>query len=81
ANPDASVAAVIGAGVQARLQIEALGLVRDVRTVRVWARDQDKARAFAAEVAGRGGLQVTTHPDVAEAVADADIVVTTTPAT
>lgn len=80
-NPDASAVAVIGAGVQARLQLEALQLVRDVRTVRVWARDQDKARAFAAEVAGRGGLEVTTHGDVAEAVGEADIVVTTTPAT
>lgn len=80
-NPDATVAAVIGAGVQARLQIEALGLVRNVRTVRVWARHPEKARAFADEVAGRRGLQVTTHRDVAEAVGGADLVVTTTPAT
>ena len=80
-NPDAAVVAIIGAGVQARLQLEALRLVRDVRSVRVWARDPNKAQAFADSVAGRTGLEVTARADVAEAVAQAHIVVTTTPAT
>lgn len=80
-NPNASVVAVIGAGAQARLQLEALGLVRDLRSIRVWARDQAKAKSFADDVAGRSGLPVSSHPDVSTAVAGADIVVTTTPAT
>ncbi|MGB3389382.1 MAG: ornithine cyclodeaminase family protein, partial [Pseudaminobacter sp.] len=36
ARPDASVAAIFGAGVQARLQLEALMLVRPVRQARIW---------------------------------------------
>lgn len=80
-NPDATVVAIIGAGAQARLQLEALGLVRDVRSVRVWARDPSKAQAFAGEVFGRNGLEVSVHTDVATAVDGADIVVTATPTT
>lgn len=80
-RPDASRAAIIGAGVQARLQLEALGLVRDIRHVRVWARDADKARSFADTAANDLGLDVTAADSVAEAVADADVIVTTTPST
>ncbi|MGO8572781.1 ornithine cyclodeaminase family protein, partial [Rhizobium ruizarguesonis] len=39
AQKDASIVTVFGAGVQARLQLEALTLVRPVREIRVWARD------------------------------------------
>ncbi len=80
-NPDASVVTMIGAGMQARLQLEALDLVRDIRMVRVWARNREKARDFADAIAQRPGLVVTVVPDIADAVAGADIVVTTTPAT
>lgn len=44
---NASVAAIFGAGMQARLQLEALRLVRPIREARIWARDAAKA-----EVAG-----------------------------
>ena len=52
ARRDARSAGVLGAGVQAKLQLEALTLVRDVERVLVWARDAAKAKAFA-ETAGR----------------------------
>lgn len=81
ARPDASRAAVIGAGVQARLQLEALRLVRDIRHVRVWARDADKARKLAADAAADLGLDTTAAGSVEDAVADADVIVTTTPST
>ncbi|MDX1448137.1 MAG: cyclodeaminase [Acidimicrobiia bacterium] len=81
ARPDASSVALIGAGVQARLQLEALQLVRDVRSARVWARDAAKAEAFAREVRERTGIEIEPSPDVAHAVVDADVVVTATPAT
>ncbi len=41
-----AVAAIIGAGVQARLQLEALMLVRPVKEARIWARDFSKAKGF-----------------------------------
>jgi ornithine cyclodeaminase/alanine dehydrogenase-like protein (mu-crystallin family) len=47
---------VIGAGVQARLQIEAARLVRPFARVLVHARDMDKARACAADLSRRLGV-------------------------
>ncbi|MFP5333657.1 MAG: cyclodeaminase [Acidimicrobiia bacterium] len=79
ANPDASTVAIIGAGVQARMQLAALGLVRPVREARIWARNQDKARDFARSV--EQDMAVSVHTDVSETCAEADIVVTTTPST
>lgn len=77
---DARRVAIFGAGVQARLQLQALRLVRPIETAVIWARDGAKAseaaKAFSAEL----GLAVTASADPAQAVADADIVVTTTPA-
>ncbi|MCK0198768.1 ectoine utilization protein EutC [Ancylobacter sp. 6x-1] len=80
ARPDAAVAAIFGAGVQARLQLEALTLVRPIRDARIWARDVGKARAAAADLAGSLGIRVEAVADPAHAVTGADIVVTTTPA-
>lgn len=78
---DSAVAAILGGGVQARLQLEALVLVRPIRAARIWARRADRAAATAEAAAGSLGIPVTAMADAAEAVRDADIVVTTTPAT
>lgn len=81
ARPDAAVAAVFGAGVQARLQLRALTLVRPIREARIWARRPDKAEGAAADLSTELGIPVRAVADGAEAVMGADIVVTTTPAT
>lgn len=81
ARPDASTAGVVGAGAQARLQLEALTLVRPIRRALVWARRREQAEALAAEVAGRLGIDVQPAETVESAVGDSDVVVTTTPAT
>jgi ornithine cyclodeaminase len=78
---DSETAAIFGAGVQARLQLEALLLVRPVRRARIWARDAAKAQAAAADLAGHLGIEVEALADAEKAVAGADIIVTTTPAT
>jgi ectoine utilization protein EutC len=78
---DATRAAVIGAGVQARLQLEALRLVRPIEHVCVWARSLERATSFAAEVATSLGIRVRVATSAAEAAADAHILITTTPAT
>jgi ornithine cyclodeaminase len=78
---DATHAAVIGAGAQARLQLEALQLVRPIEHACVWARSADRAAAFAAEVATSLGIRVRVAMSSAEAAAEAQILVTTTPAT
>ena len=81
AVPDASVAALVGAGVQARLQLEALRLVRPITRARVWSRDPAAAATFAARATEELGLPVTAAATVAEAAADADVLVTATPST
>lgn len=81
ARKDASTVAIIGAGKQARFQLEALVQVRQITTVRVASRSPDRARAFADEVATRWRLASQVCPSVEEAVRGADIVVTTTPST
>ena len=77
---DSSIAAIFGAGVQARLQLEALMLVRPIREARIWARDAKKAKAAAADLRERLGILVRYEPEPDHAVAGADIIVTTTPA-
>jgi ornithine cyclodeaminase len=79
ARPDARRVGVLGAGSQARLQVRALALVRDLAEVRVWARDPDQAARYAAEMARALDRPVEASGDAAAVVAASDIVVTTTP--
>ncbi len=78
---DASSACILGAGLQARLQLQALCLVRPIERAAIWARDPAKAKVAAADMTDHLNLPVSALADPAEAVADVDIVVTTTPAT
>jgi ornithine cyclodeaminase len=80
ARADSRRAAILGAGVQAGLQLEALTLVRDIDSASIWARDPAKAEASAAGLSRRLDIEVTACADVAEATLDADIIVTCTPA-
>lgn len=76
---DAASACILGAGMQARLQLKALTLVRPVTRAVIWARDADKATKVAAELTDELGIEVTAQAEAAQAVRGADIVVTTTP--
>jgi ornithine cyclodeaminase len=79
AREDATRVCVIGAGVQAQLQIKALMLVRGINSAMIWARDIAKAEAAAASLRHELGIEVSANEDIAEAVSSADIIVTTTP--
>lgn len=72
------IAGILGSGVQARLQLEALTLVRDIKRAVLWGRDAEKAAQCARDCASRLGIEVTSG-SIAEVMAHADIVVTTTP--
>lgn len=74
------VAAVLGAGEQAGLQLEALKLVRPIAEARVWARNPAKAAAAAADLNARVGISVSAAPSGGAACAGADVILTTTPA-
>ncbi|MCZ7482706.1 ectoine utilization protein EutC [Rhizobium rhizogenes] len=76
---DASIATIFGAGMQARLQLQALMLVRPIRSARIWARSHDKAQKLAGDFAREHGIEVTAIPDPRDATRGADIIITTTP--
>ena len=76
---DSRRVAVLGAGEQAELQVRALQLVRDIDTLDVWARRREQAEAYAKRLQAQG-LTVNVHDSVKSACAEADIVITTTPA-
>ncbi|TGN58361.1 cyclodeaminase [Paracoccus liaowanqingii] len=80
ARPDATRAAIFGTGMQARLQLQALRLVRPLTHAVIWARDPARAQALARALDGPD-CSFTATADPAEAAAEADIIVTTTPAT
>lgn len=75
ARPRARVAAVFGAGVQARTQLEALRVVRDIDEVRLVSRTGASAARWAEELSG---LDVRVVTDPVEAVRGADVVVAAT---
>jgi ornithine cyclodeaminase len=79
ARADAARVAILGAGLQARLQLRALALVRPIRHVAIWARDTAKAQKMAQDMQAELGLPVVVT-DAESAVTQADIIVTTTPA-
>lgn len=80
ARQDAARLCVIGAGAQARLQAAAIHLVRPLSHVTVWARDADRAGQAAADIAAQSGVAASVAAGAADAVREADIIVTTTPA-
>ncbi|MEJ2481409.1 MAG: ornithine cyclodeaminase family protein [Acidihalobacter sp.] len=53
ARPEARIAGVLGTGLQARLQIEALKLVRPLERVLVWGRRAETAQGYADEMSQR----------------------------
>jgi alanine dehydrogenase len=80
ARADATKLALFGSGSQARGQLRATAAVRDLETVAVYSPTADNRRAFAAEMDDRIEASVRAVGSSAEAVRDADIVVTATTA-
>jgi ectoine utilization protein EutC len=71
--------ALIGAGEQAALQLQALMLVRPIDDVRVWARDPAKDRILVDQWARELALNVRHCASVDQALEGADIAITCTP--
>lgn len=80
ARPDVARIGIVGTGIQARLQLRYLAQVTACRDVVVWGRSADRAAAYRDEMS-REGFVVEVAPDVASLAAQADLIVTTTPAT
>lgn len=74
ARADSHVLAILGLGEQAHSHIAAMRAVHPIRRIVAWGRDRAKLEAFAAA----NGVEMAAS--AAEAVAQADIIVTATPA-
>jgi alanine dehydrogenase len=69
---------IIGAGFQARTQLEALATVRRIVEARVWSRNGASRSAFAEEMSRQLGVAVTPASSANDACSAADVVVTAT---
>jgi len=78
ARPDSHVAAIFGAGAQARTQLEAIAAVRPIREARVYDPDSRRAETFAREQTIRLGLPVLRASSPAAALDGADVIATAT---
>jgi len=80
AREDAATVGIIGTGLQARTQLEAVALVRKLKTVLAFGRDRERRERFAVEMTGRLGVPVTAVSSAEQAVRGASIVITATTA-
>ncbi len=76
ARRDASVLAILGSGVQGAAHVRAIPLVRMISEIRVWSRNPDHARRLVGATDDETDIHVAAS--VAEAVAGADVICTTT---
>lgn len=79
ALPELEQVCVVGAGGQARFQVEALLAVRPVARVVVWARRVEQAVECAAELSARFGVAAAGVSELEPAVRGSQLVVTVTP--
>jgi alanine dehydrogenase len=81
ARADSSIVGIIGTGLQARTQLEAISVVRKLTEVRACGRDPERREKFCAEMSARLKIPVRASASAEEAVTGADIVVTSTTST
>lgn len=81
ANRDAGDLAILGSGTQAHTHLQAMLEARPIRSVRVWSRTAENARAFAQQAAREYQLDVKAVDTARDAVEGAEIVCTVTAST
>jgi ornithine cyclodeaminase/alanine dehydrogenase-like protein (mu-crystallin family) len=80
ARPDAAAVGCFGTGKQARTQLLAVCTVRRVKTVKVYGREPERRKAFAARLAAETGVEVVPVESGEEAARGQDILITATSA-
>jgi len=78
AREDARTAGIVGTGLQARTQLEAVALARKLEQVQAFGLDASRREQFAKEMTARLGLPVNPVATAEEAVRGADILITST---
>jgi ornithine cyclodeaminase/alanine dehydrogenase-like protein (mu-crystallin family) len=79
ARPDSRVLGVLGCGVQGRTNLEALNVLFPLIRVKAYDIDGQISRRYAAEMAGRFGLEVEPVETPRQAVSGCDLIVTAGP--
>jgi len=83
ARPEARVAAIFGAGVQARTQLEAICSIRSIQTAWIYDTNRARAEALIGDMAGQSlipaDLRLADSPS--QAVQDADVICAATTST
>jgi ectoine utilization protein EutC len=79
APPGPAAVGVVGAGIQARFQLQALALVRPISSVRVFARSREQALLYGQEMEEALGVSVEIAQDIRSLMADSTVILTTTP--
>ena len=77
-NQDANTVGIIGAGIQARLQLQATLLVRKINKINVWARDKDKVNQFVDSLKDLK-IDISISESCKDLASSSDIIITTTP--
>jgi ornithine cyclodeaminase len=75
---DSSTLAIIGSGEQAKRHIEAMLLVRDIKKINLWSRNEKNAKHLANILKGEYNIPVHIKNNVQQAVENADIICTVT---
>ena len=77
-NPNAKTLGVIGTGPQAATQLEAAAAVRDLKTIKVFSRNEENRQQFAKQMSNKLGREVQAVDSARAAVEKAEIVITAT---
>jgi ornithine cyclodeaminase len=80
ARPEAAALAILGTGEQAATHLRAIRHVRRLKSIVVWGRSIERARAFAARMAEELAAPVQAIETARAAAAEADIICTVTSA-
>ena len=77
-NQDANTVGIIGAGIQARLQLQATLLVRKINKINVWAREKNKVNKFVDSLKDLK-IDINISETCQDLASGSDIIITTTP--
>ena len=76
-NQDIETVGIMGAGIQAALQLKALMLVRNPKKIKVWGRDSLKVKKFIEEMKNTFNIESCLTSE--KLVTSSDLIITTTP--
>jgi ornithine cyclodeaminase/alanine dehydrogenase-like protein (mu-crystallin family) len=79
-NPESSIAAIFGAGVQAKYQLKAICEIREIKKVFLFEKNQSKAESFKDEMESELGITIQINDDQ-KASKDAQVICTATTST